>query len=201
MSKYIIKRVERQNIKLSDEIWDTAEAARIDNRCGNSEYVLDAKAYLLYNDKGIAVKFVTDEIPYVRYFNHNDPVNRDSAAEFFFNSGCQNDNRYINIEVNAAGVMQIGIGEGETGREKIYCGDYSVFGIETGSGGQGWKLKLFIPFAFINKYFGKISGSFKGNLYKCGDRTPKPHYLSWAPLGSPHFHRPEFFGNFILEGY
>jgi tRNA-dihydrouridine synthase A len=34
-----------------------------------------------------------------------------------------------------------------------------------------------------------------GNLYKCGDKTPQPHYLSAFPIQSekPDYHRPECF--------
>ena len=40
----------------------------------------------------------------------------------------------------------------------------------------------------------------RGNFYKCGDRLPVPHYLSWAPIGTPKpdFHRPEYFDRLIF---
>ena len=36
----------------------------------------------------------------------------------------------------------------------------------------------------------------KGNVYKCGDMLPHPHFLSFFPihLPKPDFHRPDFFG-------
>ena len=42
---------------------------------------------------------------------------------------------------------------------------------------------------------------FRGNCYKCGDRTEHPHYLAWNPVNtlSPDFHRPEFLGEMILN--
>ncbi len=41
----------------------------------------------------------------------------------------------------------------------------------------------------------------RGNFYKCGDKTPEPHFLSWNPidLPEPNFHVPEFFGLLDLE--
>ena len=41
----------------------------------------------------------------------------------------------------------------------------------------------------------------RGNFYKCGDKTPEPHFLSWSPidLPKPNFHVPEFFGLLELE--
>ncbi|MBR5570284.1 MAG: hypothetical protein IKW10_05250 [Oscillospiraceae bacterium] len=40
----------------------------------------------------------------------------------------------------------------------------------------------------------------RANCYKCGDLTPKPHYLSWNPVTSPNpdFHRPQDFGLMTL---
>lgn len=38
----------------------------------------------------------------------------------------------------------------------------------------------------------------RGNLYKCGDKTKTPHYLSAFPVETekPDFHRPEYFREF-----
>jgi len=38
----------------------------------------------------------------------------------------------------------------------------------------------------------------RGNLYKCGDKSNSPHYLSAFPIETekPDFHRPEFFREF-----
>jgi hypothetical protein len=41
----------------------------------------------------------------------------------------------------------------------------------------------------------------KGNFQKCGDKTKFPHYGSWNRIDTPEpdFHRPEYFGDLILE--
>jgi hypothetical protein len=41
----------------------------------------------------------------------------------------------------------------------------------------------------------------RANFYKCADNTRIPHYVSWNPIevASPDFHRPEFFGELLLE--
>ncbi len=33
------------------------------------------------------------------------------------------------------------------------------------------------------------------NLYKCGDKLTKPHFLSWKPIDAPapDFHLPQYF--------
>ena len=40
----------------------------------------------------------------------------------------------------------------------------------------------------------------RANFYKCGDETPIPHFGMWSPVDNetPDFHRPEYFGKFIL---
>ncbi len=41
----------------------------------------------------------------------------------------------------------------------------------------------------------------KANVYKCGDDTAVAHYGSWSPVKSnqPDFHRPECFGDMVLD--
>jgi hypothetical protein len=41
----------------------------------------------------------------------------------------------------------------------------------------------------------------RANFYKCGDKTPEPHFISWNPidLPKPNFHVPQFFGLLELE--
>ena len=48
---------------------------------------------------------------------------------------------------------------------------------------------------------GQLPREFYANLYKCGDKTAHPHFLSWAPIQEvePAFHRPQFFGTFVLD--
>lgn len=68
-----------------------------------------------------------------------------------------------------------------------------------------WTVEYAIPFAFIEKYFGKLDIKpgyrIEGNFYKCGDKTKYPHYGCWNPIKilSPDFHKAEFFGDLILE--
>ncbi|MBR1970023.1 MAG: hypothetical protein IKA17_06675 [Clostridia bacterium] len=59
----------------------------------------------------------------------------------------------------------------------------------------------FIPFEFIDEIFGGHTKKMYGNLYKCGEDTEKEHYVTYYPIVSEKldFHRPEFFGEFVLE--
>jgi hypothetical protein len=57
-----------------------------------------------------------------------------------------------------------------------------------------WELALVIPAStFGLETFSGLHA--RGNFYKCGDRLPVPHYVSWAPIATPKpdFHRPEYF--------
>ena len=62
-----------------------------------------------------------------------------------------------------------------------------------------WETSYEIPLSLIKKYvpeFELKDGSIiKTNMYKCGDETSAPHYLSLFSIGTPgpDFHRPEFF--------
>ena len=66
-----------------------------------------------------------------------------------------------------------------------------------------WQLALVIPTtSFFDDNITELSGrTMRANFYKCGDKTLKPHFLSWSPIQSekPDFHRPEDFGiiNFL----
>ena len=63
---------------------------------------------------------------------------------------------------------------------------------------QKWELALVVPVAsFFRHNLKDLSGkTMRANFYKCGDKTTKPHFLSWNPidLPAPDFHRPDFFG-------
>lgn len=64
-----------------------------------------------------------------------------------------------------------------------------------------WSVAMLIPFDLIGIDRDNIPVSVMGNFYKCGDKTAHPHFLSWNPVGTPKpdFHRPEYFGEFILR--
>lgn len=71
---------------------------------------------------------------------------------------------------------------------------------ETGSI-HSWTVAMLVPFELVGLDGSALPESLKGNFYKCADLTAHPHYLSWSPIStpSPDFHRPEFFGEFLLS--
>jgi hypothetical protein len=66
-----------------------------------------------------------------------------------------------------------------------------------------YRLGWFIPFAVFTRVTGAakpVSGEiWRGGVFKCGDETSKPHYLSWMVLDELNFHNPRNFGEFIFE--
>ena len=125
----------------------------------------------------------------------------DSCVEFFF--APHGDGRYYNLECTCIGRIYLCVGTGRserirlpesvlrTIRRRSSLGD-APFGLRTEP--VRWDVRLEIPASVfgLERFDGLRA---RGNFYKCGDRLPVPHYLSWAPVATPRpdFHRPEFF--------
>ena len=131
----------------------------------------------------------------------------DSCCEIFLQApGCP---EYFNFETNAAGKMTAAHGTGRGDRVSLTPEEFSriirmasVEGAQDFAGGVwSWRVILMIPFELIGLDPDALPASIRGNIYKCGDKTAHPHFLSWNPVGTPapDFHRPEFFGEFIIS--
>ena len=116
---------------------------------------------------------------------------------------------YVNFEVNAAGKMTAARGTGRGDRKSLTPEEFgqivrmaSIEGPQDYAGGVWtWRVILMIPFELMGLDPDDLPESLRGNIYKCGDLTAHPHFLSWAPIGTPEpdFHRPEYFGEFLLN--
>ena len=198
---YIIKKTEN-NIKcISDKAWDYANVANVD-KINWKEFEAAPKmtAKLLYNDFGIYVQLETNEKPLLaRFSDQNSRVCCDSCMEFFFRPN-ENDPRYINFEFNPFGTMFLAI---RTSRfDPVHPEqDKKYFNVKSYVDDQCWVLQFCVPFEFIDGIFGSHTKTMYGNLYKCGDETEGEHYVTYYPVGTekPDYHRPEFFGEFVLE--
>ncbi|PID58892.1 hypothetical protein CSB45_02515 [candidate division KSB3 bacterium] len=139
----------------------------------------------------------------------NSNVFQDSCCEFFISlDNC----RYYNLEVNAIGTKLFGYGRG---RDRSRFSRDVLQSIETISslgsspiddpfrGKEDWDLTIKMPFSvFVNDAAVRIpGGTFRGNFYKCGDKTDDVHYRSWNPIASltPDFHVMESFASLIIE--
>lgn len=133
----------------------------------------------------------------------------DSCAEFFIMPAA--DGLYYNIECNCTGKLLVAVGKDRNGRkpapmETMQGVDrWASLGTEpfdVRNEPTKWELALRIP---VRTFFRHQLDSFdglhaKGNVYKCGDNLPVPHFISWNPIKTetPDFHRPEYFGKIIF---
>lgn len=201
-----VKKYASADIGINSEIWNTAETQYIDS-CTWEDYAYKPKTSfrIIWADDGICVKYETDETPVVvKHFEKNSMVCKDSCVEFFINARPESDAGYINFEINAKGVMHAAIGNGRENRT-FFGNDvnFTIFKIETEETKNGWKCKFFVPLYFLEAVYGGISSNMKGNAYKCGDETGHTHYCTLFPVKTkePDFHRPEYFGDIILENF
>jgi len=134
----------------------------------------------------------------------------DSCAEFFILPA--GDGLYYNIECNCTGKLLVAVGKDRNERTPAPAeimqgiGRWASLGkapFDVRQEKTNWELALRIP---VSSFFRHKLDSFdglmaSGNVYKCGDCLPVPHFISWNPIGtdSPDFHRPEFFGQMDFE--
>lgn len=200
MKEYIFKYL-RENPKIFSPIWEGVSEARIDCVSFSPKAINPMTTIKgVYSDKGLTVLFQSDEKNVLaRYKGVNEKPWTDSCVEIFFNPCPTLSDKYFNFELSAGGGLLIGYGEGRENR--LRC-DFTldIFDIETEIKSDGWTAKLTIPFSFVLKYAEEFHNVFSGNFQKCGDETQSPHFVVWNEIKSniPDFHKPEFFGKFIL---
>ena len=130
----------------------------------------------------------------------------DSCVEFFFDP--HGDGSYYNLECTCIGKLYLCRGEGRHGREFLPEAAYAAIRRRCSLGTEpfglrevptAWEVELDVPAAVFGlaSFHGLQA---RGNFYKCGDRLPVPHYLTWAPITTPKpdFHRPEYFDTLVF---
>ena len=135
----------------------------------------------------------------------------DSACEFFVQ--VPGSEEYFNFEVNPAGRLVAARGTGRSDRVALPDEAFGQIVRITAVDGLpavkepldllglwNWRVMLVIPFEVIGVDPDRLPEKLRGNLYKCGDFTAHPHFVTWSPVAtpSPDYHRPEFFGEFLL---
>jgi len=198
---YIIKKATENVSCICSKGWEAAN--RADINVINWEKFRDAPnsfAKLLYDDSGIYIRLETDENPLLaRHREQNSDVCSDSCMEFFLRPN-ENDPRYLNFEFNPFGTMYMSI---RTSRDdfSFVDKDRNYFNVKSYVDDKKWVLSFFIPFELIDGLFGSHTKTMYGNLYKCGEDTEIVHFVSYYPVPTtkPDFHRPEYFGEFVLE--
>jgi len=128
-------------------------------------------------------------------------VHTDSCMEFFLAPEGTPLSGYLNFEFNPLGSMFLSIGSHRNDRKTLQEEDYrDTFKVKTAVFNTGWSLEYRIPLLYLKRFFPALEflpgHIMRGNFYKCGDNTARPHFGCWSPIGllKPDFHCPEFFG-------
>lgn len=127
----------------------------------------------------------------------------DACAECFIKA--PEDAGYYNIECNCIGTLLIAYGQGRETRQPLEVEAlkavkrYASLGrtpFEVRKEPTTWELSLIVPFALLpHLHDDGQRTDYVGNIYKCGDKLPEPHFVTLYPIDvpSPDYHRPEFF--------
>ncbi len=218
MSYLIHHAVKTPDIAAPFEEWSECETMRINRVApGNWTYRPETELRLQYDAAGIYGIFqVHDNAIRCVVKKFQDSVCSDSCVEIFLQP--MHGVGYSNFEINASGVlltMHIEderrapggfrrwryLSAEEAAGIKIFhtLPDYIPDEITTPT---AYRVGFFLPFQLFSAIFGApvpVRGTvWRGNAFKCGDETSKPHYLSWQPLKQLNFHTPEYFGELVF---
>ncbi len=146
------------------------------------------------------------------------PVCTDSCVEFFVAPVAGKG--YFNIEINAGGTLHISYVVDPTRTPKGFK-EYTRLPPEDGAQIRifhtlpavvepeietplEWRVGYAVPLALFEKYVGPIGNpagqTWRGNFYKCADRTSHPHWVTWAPVDVLNFHLPQCFATLRFAG-
>ena len=190
--------------RISDKAdWNTIPVMPIDKVLWTEDSGVRAEGQLCYDDDNLYVHMHADERD-IRAENTEplSPVYQDSCLEFFFK--LKDSNNYFNFEINPNGCLCLQFGPDRNDRIDIVRRDAAeYFDIKTARTDKGWEVYYRIPLRFMQLFYPDYSfeGDLLANMYKCGDKTVRKHYLSWSliDLENPDFHCPEFFGTISFE--
>ncbi len=163
---------------------------------------------LCHDQKNLGILYqVKEETTKAIYTQDGQPVYKDSCVEFFIKTP----QGYHNFEMNAIGTCLVSKGAQRAKRTSFTSEEYnrlhrlSSLGktpFESKELKKEWWAMLVIPNSLLGWKKGlPADQKLQANIYKCGDELPQPHWLTLfdVPTEQPDFHRPEFFGEFLLE--
>ncbi len=187
--------------------WNAVPVAKVENFLWLTGYAPRTTAQMVFVEEyGFVLRMAcTEAEPLARYRVFMDPVYTDSCLEFF--ADWLSDGRYINMEMNANGTLLSCIGSDRHARTPISeMGGGSIFPVTASVEADAWSILACIPLELLAAILGAPvevthGFAFRGNFYKCGDETAIPHYGMWNPVGTeqPDFHRPEYFGDLMVD--
>lgn len=192
--------------------WKTIAPLVINQHMGKEpEHRPGVQAKLAYDDSALYVIYRVED-RYVRAVaqKYQDGVCKDSCAEFFFTPGTDLGLSYFNIEVNCGGTMLfwwhpedgegVPVSEADAAKFDIAHSMPKIVEPEI-TEPTVWTLEYRMPFTVVETYCPEATKpaagvTWKANLYKCGDATSHPHWLTWSYVDNPtpKFHMPQDFG-------
>ena len=186
------------------------KAVRCNNWHGAFPYTPEVRVSLRHDGNNLYLKYEVTE-KYIRAVatHDNDAVWEDSCVEFFIAFDSEG---YYNIEANCTGKVLMSHRSGRDSSVEYATTEIldsiqrePSLGVEpfaTRKAQGQWILILSIP---TTSFFKHNLKSFDGleaqcNIYKCGDKLPEAHFLSYFPIHTtaPDFHRPDFFGKIVF---
>ena len=183
--------------------WENIPVIHIDHVLWTEDAGIRAQGQLCCDDENLYVHMQAIEKNIrAEYRQPLSPVFQDSCLEFFFQP--EGGDRYFNFEVNPNGCMCIQIGPDRNDRINLVRNDAAeYFGVYAGRTSDGWEVFYRIPLEFIRFFYpGYVfDGDLEANMYKCGDKTDKIHFLAWCSVETPtpDFHRPKYFGKMHFD--
>jgi len=201
-------------------IWDGAEVAIVRHfHHDSTDHRPTTQVRVLHDLHNLYLQFdVSDR--YVRSLEteYQGTVCHDSCVEFFVQP--LPGRGYFNLEINCGGAMMLMYIEDPTcvgGRLRRFCSVWpeharqirvhstmpKVVAPEVTEPVQ-WRLAMAIPVKILEHYVGPLTPlngqPWRGNFYKCGDKTSHPHWAAWAPIdGYLNFHQPQYFGSLKFQ--
>lgn len=207
-----IKGLDSSNLQEVAELLQQTELYPIacNNWKAKFSYAPQCGFRIAYHAKELFIGFTVEEdCTMARIAEDNGEVWTDSCVEFFL---ALDDSGYYNFEFNCIGKALLGFRK-ERPHAVHAPADvmhsikrFPTLGKENFEEKKiqgSWELTVALP---VTALFRHQINSWKGlspriNVYKCGDKLSKPHYLSWHPIDTPEpdFHIPRCFSAVCFE--
>ena len=215
MMRYTIKKTAETALESVD--FGQAETGRLEVvRPESSLPVPDVSFRVLHDTANLYVRFdVKDRYLRSIQTKRHSAVCTDSCVEFFVQP--KSGKGYFNIEINAGGTLLCFYVEDPartpSGLAKFtplpddLCDRITIRSSLPRTidpeitQPTAWHLSYRVPFAVLASFTGPLDTAtpWRGNFYKCADRTSHPHWMAWSPITALKFHLPACFGELRFE--
>lgn len=167
-------------------------------------YIPITTADLAYSDTGLYCRFQSKGRGLsAQYKEDGSRVHEDSCVELFLQ--LPDDDRYYNFEFNVIGTCDASYRKSRTESTPFTPEQYAKVHRTSSErrdvlfnrplGLHSFFVSVKIELELLGLDPANLPPYILANLYKCGDKTPVPHFASWKPIDTPEpdFHQPRFF--------